>query len=207
MKITDISDLKTVIEKLFRVDLTYFHFYINEDLPNALREIYKIDFHFDIEDSKYETIRFFRNRDRLTLYQELKKDEKEFVFATENQGNWYCKTSLNSENVYTYGLEELEDGTILKQSIEDFLISFALLELSNNLNYFCGLYEKSEGKVKSKFKKIDAIWIDKMYIICPVSFYLIDDEVLFDEANMTLATNNKEKFEYYRSILDTYLYH
>ncbi len=207
MKISSISDLKKCVEKLFDVDFEQHHFNINENLPLALQEIYKIEMHFASNNCAYQTIRFFRNMDRLTLYNDLKTNEEHFVFASENQGNWYAKTNLHSEKVYIYGHEELKDGTILKENIEAFLITFALLEISNNFQFFCGLYEKSEEKVKSKFLKIVELWVDKMYLIRPVSFYLIDGEVLFDQANMTIATNNEEKFNYYRSIFETYLYH
>jgi hypothetical protein len=207
MKINSISDLRQFIEKLFDVNFEQYHFNINENLPVALKEIHKIDMHFASDNCAYETIRFFRNMDRLTFYNDLKTSEEQFVFANENQGNWYAKTSLHSEKVYIYGHEELEDGTILNENLEEFLITFALLEISNNFKFFCGLYEKSEDKVKSKFRKIEELWPDKMYIIRPTSFYLIDDEVLFDQANMTIATNNEEKFNYYRTIFETYLYH
>jgi hypothetical protein len=207
MKINSISDLKKCIEKLFDANFEQYHFNINENLPVALQEIHKIEMHFASDNCAYQTISFFRNMDRLTLYNELKTNEKQFVFANENQGNWYAKTDLQSEKVYIYGHEELEDGTVLNESIDEFLITFALLEISNNFQFFCGLYEKSQEKVKSKFRKIEELWVDKMYLIRPVSFYLIDDEVLFDKANMTIATNNEEKFNYYRSIFETYSYH
>lgn len=207
MKINTILDLRIFIEKLFKVDFDYFDFVINEELPFPLKEIYKIDLTFAIEDCKYETLRFFRNMDRLTIYQELKLQEEQFVFATENQGNWYAKTSLQSENVYIYNHEEIKDGTILEENIEAFLITFALLELSNNFNHFCGLYENSVDEIKKAFRKTEELWIDKKYLLRPTSFYLIDDEVLFDEANKTLATNNTEKMDYYKSIFETYNYH
>ena len=207
MKIKTIADLKKLIEKLFHVDFNNFDVSLHEDLPFALKEIYRIDLFFANHDCKYETIRFFRNMDRLTIYQELKTDDNQFVFATENQGNWYAKTSLHSDNVYIFNHEELKDGTILDQNIEEFLITFSLLELSNNFNHFCGLYDNFVDKVKREFKKSEDIWIDKKYLLRNTSFYLIDDEVLLDEANMTLATNNKDKFNYYRSKIETYLYH
>lgn len=206
MKINTISDLKKLFEKLFEISFDNFNISINEKLPKALQEIYKIDNAFAQLDCKYETLRFFRNMDRLTIYQELKLQDEQFVFATENQGNWYAKTSLNSENVYIYNHEEIKDGTILAENIEAFLITFALLELSNNFNHFCGLYENSVEEVKKVFSKTESLWIDKKYLLRPTSFYLIDDEVLFDEANMTLASNNKEKMEYYQSQLKTYNY-
>ena len=62
-------------------------------------------------------------------------------------------------------------------------------------------------KINKQFRKSEPLWIDKKYLLRNTSFYLIDDEVLFDEANNTIATNNEEKFNYYRSRLETYLYH
>lgn len=206
MEIKTINDLKLFIEKLFKINLNDFHFDINENLHIALQQMYKIDYAFAQFDCKYETIRFFRNIDRLTNYQDLQLQDKKFVFATENQGNWYAKTSLDSHKVFIYGHEEIPDGTVLEENLEVFLITFALLELSYNFNHFCGLYENDVIEVKKQFQKTEELWLNKKYLLRDTSFYLIDDDVLFDEANMTIATNNEEKFNYYRPKLRTYLY-
>lgn len=204
MKLESINDLKYLISNLFEINFDAYAMEVNTALPLALQEIYKIDDAFAKSNCKYETIRFFRNMDRLTHYLDLKVNEDQFVFATENQGNWYAKTSLNDDKVYIYNHEELPDGAALEQNIESFLISFALIELSNNFNYFCGLYENDVNEVKKQFEKSEKLWIDKKYLLRDTSFYLIDDEVLFDEANMTLASNNQEKISYYKSKISTY---
>ena len=207
MKIKTINDLKNFIEKIFDVTIDAIPNSINANLPQSLQIIYTIDAFFAKHNCAYQTLRFFRSMDRLTLYSELKLNEGQFVFATENQGNWYAKTSLNSNKVFIYNHEEIPDGIELVESIEAFLITFALLEISNNFKHFCGLYENSLEKINKQFRKSEPLWIDKKYLLRNTSFYLIDDEVLFDEANNTIATNNEEKFNYYRSRLETYLYH
>ena len=207
MKIKTINDLKKFIEKIFDVTIDAIPNIVNANLPQPLQIIYTIDAFFATHNCAYETLRFFRNIDRLTLHQDLQLQDEQFVFATENQGNWYAKTSLLSDNIYIYNHEEIHDGIALDESLEDFLITFALLELSNNFKYFCGLYENSLEKINTEFRKSEPLWVNKKYLLRNTSFYLIDDEVLFDEANNTIATNNEEKFNYYRSRLETYLYH
>lgn len=207
MSIKKIQDLKLFIQKKFDVNFNTYHLDINKHLPVALQEIYLMDHFFAKHNCVYETIRFFRNMDRLTLYSNLKLEDEQFVFATENQGNWYAKTSLHSEKVFIYNHEEIKDGTALLENIEEFLISFALLELSNNFKHFCGLYENNEAEIKKEFKKIEDLWVDKKYLLRPVSFYLIDDEILYDEANCTLASNNEEKLKYWKSAFKTFNYH
>ncbi len=202
-----LSGLKKIISKLFDIDFADFTFdKINKNLSPALREIYTIDAFIAENNCSYETIRFFANMDRLVKYEDLKPTEKQFVFVTENQGNWYCKTSLNSDIVYIYNHEEFENGAALAENIEEFLTTFAMTELSYNFRYLLGLNYDSFDKVKEHFEKTEALWTDKTYIIRPTSFYLIDDEILLDEACMTLATNNAEKFDYYKSKLDYYLF-
>jgi hypothetical protein len=207
MKLESINELKRLISNLFEINFDVYAMKVNTALPFALQEIYKIDNAFTKLDCRYETLRFFRNMDRLTIYQELKIQDEQFTFATENQGNWYAKTSLHSDKVYIYNHEEIKDGSILDENIEQFLITFALLELSNNLYHFCGLYENDINEVKKQFQKIEELWINKKYLLRDTSFYLIDDEVIFDEANMTLASNNHVKISYYKSIFETYNYH
>jgi hypothetical protein len=202
-----ISGLKEVIAKLFELDFADFTFdKIDKNLPSALQEIYTIDAFIAENNCSYETIRFFANMDWLVKYEDLKLTENQFTFVTENQGNWYCKTSLNSDSVYIYNHEEFENGTALAENIETFLTTFAFTELSYNFTYLLGLNYNSFDKVKEHFVKTEALWTDKIYIIRPTSFYLIDDEILLDEACMTLATNNAEKFSYYKSKLDSYLF-
>lgn len=206
MKIKTINDLKNFIEKILDVIIDARPNSVNANLPQPLQIIYTIDAFFATHNCAYETLRFFRNMDRLTLYQNLQIQDKQFVFATENQGNWYAKTSLLSDKVYIYNHEEILDGTALDESLEDFLITFALLEISNNFKHFCGLYENSLKKINKQFRKSEPLWVNKKYLLRTTSFYLVDDDVLFDEANNTIATNNEEKFNYYRSKLETYLY-
>jgi hypothetical protein len=59
-----ISGLKKLISKLFDVDFTGFTFdKLNQNLPQALQEIYTIDAFFAAKDCGCETLCFFRNMD------------------------------------------------------------------------------------------------------------------------------------------------
>jgi hypothetical protein len=80
-----ISGLKNVISRLFEVKFDEFNFTkYHSDLPQPLKEIYKIDAFFLRENCVYETIRFFCNQDRLVKYQDLKLDEQFLTIINEN---------------------------------------------------------------------------------------------------------------------------
>lgn len=204
-----IEGLKNVISRLFEVkfdelDFTKYH----PDLPQPLKEIYEIDAFFLRENCVYETIRFFCNQDRLVKYQDLKLDESFFTFVNENQGNWYCKTALNSDVILLEDYSETKKEAFLPQKIDEFLTTFALQEIAFNLPYYLGLEYGNIEDVKDKFNKIEDLWVDKNYVYEHVySFYLVDDDCLVMWGGINIfATKNEEKFEYYKSILKHYTF-
>jgi hypothetical protein len=204
-----IEGLKNVISRLFEVkfdelDFTKYH----PDLPQPLKEIYEIDAFFLRENCVYETIRFFCNQDRLVKYQDLKLDESFFTFVNENQGNWYCKTALNSDVILLEDYSETKKEAFLPQKIDEFLTTFALQEIAFNLPYYLGLEYGNIEDVKDKFNKIEDLWVDKKYVYeHPYSFFLVDDDCLVMWGGINIfATKNEEKFEYYKSILKHYTF-
>lgn len=200
-----ITDLKKVISRLFDVkfdefDFTKYHL----DLPQSLKEIYEIDAFFFRENCIYETIRFFCNQDRLVKYQDLKLDEQLFTFVNENQGNWYCKTALNSDVVLlkNYSTKTKEEA-FLPQKLDEFLTTFALQEIGFNLPFYFGLDYSTIEEVKDKFSKIEDLWTDKKYVYeHRHSYYLVDEDCLVMWGGMNVfATKSETKFEFYKSIL------
>jgi hypothetical protein len=201
-----IFGLKNIIFRLFDVqfdDSEYSKYH--QDLPVALKELYEIDAHFS-QDCSYDTIHFFCNLDRLVKPHLLKTKEKSFVFVHENQHNWTCETQLNSNKVYFNDHVEPEKSRFLATTIDQFLTTFALQEIGLNLKFYFGFEYEDMEEIKENFKKIEILCTDKNYIYSqPFSYYLIDDDCLVMWAGMNIfATNNEEKYEYYKGILKHY---
>jgi hypothetical protein len=208
MKINTILELKNVISRLFNVKFEAFDYSkYHQNLPMALKEIYEIDAHFS-KDCRYETIRFFCNLDRLVPYNDLKLDAERFVFLHENQHNWRCKTSLNSDKVYFEDAVEPKNSKILTPTLYEFLTTFALQEIGFNLSHYMGLEANNFEAIKANFSKVDEIWLKKDYIYTkPCSFYLVEDDCLVMFAGMSIfATDNDAKFEHYKGILKHYTF-
>jgi hypothetical protein len=202
-----IPDLKKVISRLFEIEFDEFDFTkYHPDLPQSLKEIYEMDAFFLRENCAYETIRFFCNQDRLVKYQDLTLEEPFFTFVNENQGNWYCKTKLNSDKVLLESYFEIKKEELLPQKIDEFLTTFALQEVGFNLPFYFGLDYGNFDEIKPKFSKIEDLWIDKKYVYeHPHSYYLVDDDCLVMWGGMNIfATKNEEKFDFYKPILKHY---
>ncbi|MFM2269053.1 MAG: hypothetical protein RL757_2494 [Bacteroidota bacterium] len=198
--------LKKVVSRLFdakieRIDDAQFPLHF----PEALKEIYEIDAHFS-KDCRYETIHFFCNLDRLVKFDKLNLTEKNFEFAHENQNNWACEATLKSTKVYFKNRVEPQKSHYLKENLPNFLTTFALQEIAYNLKKYVGLEAKNMDEIKHHFAKVQLLW-SAHYLIYdePFSYYLVDDDCLVMWAGMPIfATNNQEKFEYYKNILKHY---
>jgi hypothetical protein len=202
-----IEGLKNVISRLFEIGFDEFDFTkYHPDLPQPLKEIYEMDTFFLRENCVYETIRFFCNQDRLVKYQDLKLDEQFFTFVNENQGNWYCKTALNSEVVLLDDYSKMKKEALLSQKLDEFLTTFALQEIAFNLPFYFGLDYGNMEEINDKFRKTEDLWVDKKYVYeHPYSFFLVDDDCLVMWGGMNIfATKNEEKFNFYKSILKHY---
>lgn len=198
--------LKNAISILFNVHFDVFDYSkYHQDLPVALKELYEIDAHFS-KDCSYETIHFFCNLDRFVKPDLLELEKKSFVFVHENQHNWACEAQLNSEKVYFNDKVEPEKSRFLDTDIDSFLTTFALQEIGFNLKYYFGFEYENISAIEAHFKKTEHIWTDKNYIYTePLSYYLVDDDCLVMWAGMNIfATNNQEKYEYYKGILKHY---
>jgi hypothetical protein len=204
-----ILDLKKVISRLFDVkfdnfDLDKYH----PELPYALKELYEIDAFYAKYDCAFETIRFFANQDRLVPYSDLTLDEKDFIFVCENQKNWVCKTSLDSNKVYLEDRVFTENSGFLTTKLDTFLTTFALQEIGFNLPFYIGLHDEKVADILPSFKKIEPLWSDKSYLnVGNFEYYLVDDDCLLMQAGMNiLATKNEEKLEHYKTILNHYTF-
>ena len=202
-----ISGLKNVIFHFFNVKFDDFDFSkYHQGLPHSLKELYEIDTFMAKHNCSYETIRFFSNIDRLVLYKNLKIEENSFVFLHENQHNWACKTKLNSDEIFFEDKVETENSRIIETKIDDFLTTFALQEIAFNFNYYIGLESENIDEIKDNFDKYEAIWLKKEFVYSfPCSFYLIDDDCFVAFSGMNIfATNNEEKFNFYKKKLKHY---
>ncbi len=201
-----IVGLKTVILRLFNEEIKQTdEAKYPADFPKALKEMYEIDAHFS-NDCRYETIHFFCNLDRFVKFKNLIFTEKKFEFVHENQNNWACEAQFKSQKVYFKNRVEPEKSHFLKENLSNFLTTFALQEIAFNLKKYVGLEAKNIDEIKHHFKKIELLW-SANYLIYdePFSYYLVDDDCLVMWAGMTIfATNNQEKYEFYKNILKHY---
>jgi hypothetical protein len=205
MKINDsnpVDDLQNLLCHLFSLEIKPVPLNCIDKFPFSLKRIYEIDRFFAEHNCGFETIRFFENMDRLTKFEKLDLEQDKFVFLTENQGNWHCKASLSSEKVFIDNHELFKKEEVLLSSLEELLVSFALQEVSYNLEYLIGLEYDSLEEFSDKVIQIEDLWVNKTYINRSVSFYLIDEDILFDSSMMTLASNNKGKIEFYKTKLN-----
>ncbi len=209
METTSFSGLKNIISRLFDVkfkDFDYSKYHPN--LPLALKELYAIDAFFAQHNCSFETLRFFCNLDRLVPHQSLKIDEKKLIFLKENQNNWACSTELGTDKVYFHDYVEPQNSHLLATKIDDFLLTFALQEIGFSLQYYFGFEYENMNAIQHHFNKTEHLWTQNhLTYPKPFSYYLVDDDCLVMWAGMNvLATNNQEKFEFYKGILKHYTF-
>lgn len=193
--VKNINDLVLFIEKLFGVNLSNLDLtkYDNR-IPTCLKYLYAIEDFFAVHNCKFETIRFFNNQYHLIPSSKLELENEYFDFIYENQNNWRVAIHKDSNSIYLSEHYELPYNTRLNETLEDFLISFALHEILFNCNYYCQLDYKEIDELKKELP-LQLIWSGRL-IDYPIEFYITKQHVLIMNAGwIVLSTNDEIVFE------------
>jgi hypothetical protein len=190
IKINNIIDFVVFIESYFHVDLSAIDFNkYDHRIPKCLQYLYGIEDFFASYDCKFETIRFFNNQFNLIPYKALKLENELFDIAFENQNNWRVAYNAKENAIYLSEHYELPNNTKLNNSLEDFLISFALHEIVFNSNNYCQLDYKEIEELEKEIP-LHKLWHGKM-IDYPINFYLTNENaIVMDGGWIVLSTNN-----------------
>lgn len=205
-EIKNINDLIQFIEKQFGVDLSAIDLTkFDNRIPTCLKVLYAIEDFFATYDCKYESIRFFNNQYHLISYSKLKIQDAYFDIIFENQNNWRVALQKGTYDIYLSEHCELPYNTKLNDSLEHFLISFALHEIIFNCNHYCQINYKEIDKVK-KIMPLHKIWKGKL-IDYPINFYLTkQNTIVMDAGWIVLGTNKEQVFEKTKGIIKTILF-
>jgi hypothetical protein len=201
--IKNIEDLIHFIEKLFGVDLSKLDVkrYDNR-LPKCLRYLYAIEDFFTSYDCKFEIIRFFNNQFHLIPYGSLKLENESFDIVFENQNNWRVAYHKNENAIYLSEHFELPYNTRLNNTLDEFLISFALHEVIFNCNHFCELPYKEINELKTKIK-LHPLWNGKTMTDYAINFYTTEKKVLvIDGGWIVMGTNDETVYNEHLKILN-----
>jgi hypothetical protein len=191
-KITTISDLVSFIETLFKVDLSAIA--LNKydiRIPKCLQYLYAIEDFFALYDCKFETIRFFNNQFHLIPYASLKLENESFDIVFENQNNWRVAYHKNENAIYLSEHFELPYNTRLNNTLDEFLISFALHEVIFNCNHFCELPYKEVNELKTKIK-LHPLWNGKTMTDFAINFYTTEKNILVMDGGWIVMGTNDE---------------
>lgn len=192
-QIENLKDLIDWISYFFDVDLSKLSLdKYDQILPTCLQYLYAIEDFFAKHNCKFETIRFFNNQFHLIPYRQLKLENDSFDIVYENQNNWRVAYHQKENAIYLSEHYELPYNTKLNESLEDFLISFALHEIVFNCNQYQEINEEEFVGLKNK-KKLIPLWINKTMIDYPIDFYITENNEIIMQAGWIVKATNNEK--------------
>jgi hypothetical protein len=173
----------------------------NDRLPIALRELYAIK---DYYDSIKPNNSLFRHQDHLVLAPELSDRDDSFDFLTENQSCWTCATIADHVDppVYIHSAEsiDIEGRKLISDSLSRFLATYALQELTFELDFKITSLGGSK-EILGLNVKAEELWMNQRYTWGDnnrYNFWLIDENCILMDCSITcLATNDKDKFQYF----------
>jgi hypothetical protein len=156
--------------------------------------------------TRYETIRFFCNQDRLVPFADLDLTGERFVFLRENQNNWTCSAQMQSDQVYF--IDRVFDGAdgYLAQDIETVLTSFALQEMMFNFAQYIGLQADTAREALHVVQHHQLLYADKGYLnAIDIEYYQVDESLhLMQGGMLVLAGHDAEKLDFYAQKLEHY---
>jgi hypothetical protein len=176
----------------------------NAGIPKGLRELYQIHESYSV--LKPENT-LFNKQDRLLLPSEIKGDQF-FDFLTENQSCWKCETERDQENppVYIHDAESIDiiGRKIINNSLNEFLTTYALLELTFELNFSINEHFNLNDILSSSLKT-EELWMNKSYTWGDgnrYSFWLVEDSCLIMDCSIRyFGTNDLQKFDFVNKLL------
>ncbi|GAB2616198.1 hypothetical protein GCM10027035_10750 [Emticicia sediminis] len=175
-------------------------FYDNS-IPLPILDLYEIK---ALYDKIAPDNRLFEIQDSLYFRQKLDLSGDFFTFLVENQGNWICQTSTNRFNSSVIFDDRCGTREVISNSLDSFLTTYALQELTFCLEYLSDLHWKP-NEIKKIFTNIEEIWVNKTYVYpdSEHSYFILDNEVIFTYVNgdTFFSTSNLEKFKWIESKL------
>jgi len=179
-------------------------FKYNDAIPRGLQELYSIH---DSNQLARPGNTLFSNQDPLILPDKVDLQKQYFTFLIENQSSWKCETEKNSLDpaVYIYDAVYLDGREKIENSLNSFLTTYALMELTFDLAYSINNSFEKEAYL-SKGLKVQELWMNKPYTWGEgnrYSFWLIEDNCILMDCSITyFATTDKDKFEYIKSVVE-----
>ncbi len=198
VKAQALEDLIKVLENFLSIELNNLDMskYPNA-IPKGLKILYAIK---EKLNQSASSIKLFETQDTLIPWTKLDLTRERFLFLIENQYAWTCWATLNKASSKVYN----EQGTIIAESLDLFLVSYTLYELTFTLAY--NLADISFDEIKLAFNKIVPLWLSESYVSpnWQISFYQIDEDCIFmdlGENGGFFATQKEERYQYFLDIL------